>query len=185
MLFHFDITLNDDDYLAYNRFHMIRSPYGAKTLRNFRLVLTAIVALFLIPTLSRTGFSPYSLIAIIPSLAILTVMQLLLPTVLVSSVKSQIKKAKKTGKPAYSPKAEIEFYEDFFVETTDENRSEIKYSAIERISVVDGKYIYIHVNSVMSYIVHVSLLDTAEKYDAFMAFLATKCDKIKEYTPKR
>ena len=185
MLFQFSVALNDDDYLAYNRFHMMRSPYGAKTLRNFRLVLVAIVALFLIPTLSQTGFSPYSLIAVIPSLAILTVMQLLLPTVLMSSVKSQLKRLKKEGKPAYSPKAEIEFYDDYFVETTDENRSEIKYSAVERVSVVDCKYIYIHVNSVMSYIVPVALLDTSEKYDAFMAFLASRCDKIEEYLPKR
>lgn len=185
MQFQFNVTLNDDDYLAYNRFHMIRSPYGAKTLRNFRIVLVAIVALFLLPTLSHVGLTPYALIAIIPSLAVLTVMQLLLPTVLMSSVKSQLKKLKKEGKPAYSPKAEIEFYEDYFVETTDDNRSEIKYSAVERVSVVDGKYIYIHVNSIMSYIVPIALLDTAEKYDAFMAFLAAKCDKIDEYLPKK
>lgn len=184
MLFQFNVTLNDDDYLAYNRFHMIRSPYGAKTLRNFRIVLAAIVVLFMIATVSQTGF-PYALIAIIPSLIVLTVMELLLPTFLVSSVKSQLKKLKKAGKPAYSPSAVIEFYEDSFVETTDGNRSELKYSTVERISVVDGKYIYIHVNSIMSYIVPVALLDTAEKYDSFMEFLASKCDKIDEYLPKK
>ena len=41
----------------------------------------------------------------------------------------------------YSPSAVIEFYEDVFIETTPDNKTERKYSAIERISIVDNKVV--------------------------------------------
>ena len=72
----------------------------------------------------------------------------------------------------YSPSSVIEFYEDVFIETTPDNKTEQKYSAIERISVVDNKVVYIHVNNIMSYILPFSCFESKEQYNEFFAQIA-------------
>ena len=81
----------------------------------------------------------------------------------------------------YSPIADMEFYEETFIETTPDNKTERKYSAIERVSVVDDKIIYIHVNNIMSYILPFSSFESKEQFDAFLAFIKTKCETIDTY----
>ena len=63
----------------------------------------------------------------------------------------------------------MEFFDEYFTETTPQNKTEQKYDSIERISVIQGKTIYIHVNNVMSYLLPVSCFDSKEQYDAFNA----------------
>ena len=81
----------------------------------------------------------------------------------------------------YSPESIMEFYEDRLVETTSDNKTELKYSAVERISIVDHKMIYIHVNNVMSYILPISSFESREQYDRFLGFIRTKCANIDIY----
>ena len=71
----------------------------------------------------------------------------------------------------YSPSSVLEFYEDRFIETTEEKRTEQKYSAVERISIVDNKMIYIHVNNIMSYMLPLSCFESKEQYDCFFDFI--------------
>ena len=42
MNFQFDVKLNDKDYIDFNRFMIIRSPYGKKQIRDFRLTLAVV-----------------------------------------------------------------------------------------------------------------------------------------------
>ena len=88
-------------------------------------------------------------------------------------------------------------YEDFFkdlgyedvkelgpgeiVEITPDNKTETNYSAVERISIVDNKMIYIHVNNVMAYILPISCFESTEQYNSFMDFIKTKCSDIDVY----
>ena len=81
----------------------------------------------------------------------------------------------------YSPSAVIEFYEDKIVETTPDNKSEYKYSGVERISLVDNKVIYIHLNNIMAYILPVSCFENMEQYNAFLGFITTKCANFDKY----
>ena len=81
----------------------------------------------------------------------------------------------------YSPSSVIEFYEDSFVETTPDNKTEQRYASIERISIVDNKMIYIHVNNIMAYILPLSCFETKEQYDEFFEFIKTKCFNIDIY----
>ena len=89
---------------------------------------------------------------------------------------------KKNGKLAYSPKAELIFFEDCFVETTESNKTEQKYSSIERISIIEGRIIYIHVNNVIAFLLPVAAFDSWELYDAFLEFIKTKCENIDTYS---
>ena len=81
----------------------------------------------------------------------------------------------------YSPASDMEFYDECFIETTPENKCEQKYSAIERISVITDKVIYIHVNNVMSYILPFSSFESGEQWNDFLSFIKTKCANIDVY----
>ena len=82
---------------------------------------------------------------------------------------------------AYSPSAVLEFYEDGFVETTEQNKTEQKYTSVERISIVNNKMIYIHVNNIMAYILPIACFETEEQYYAFVEFMKMKCGIVDVY----
>ena len=81
----------------------------------------------------------------------------------------------------YSPVSEMEFYDECFVEITPDNKTEQKYSAIERVSVITDKVVYIHVNNVMSYILPLSCFESKEQYNNFLDFVRSKCANIDVY----
>ena len=181
MLFHFNVNLNDQDYLDYNIFWMLRSPYGKKQLIKFRMLLTLIFAVACFFVLFNGNFSQNSFWAIIPLLILFIVVQVLFNTFFIHALKGQLKSQKKTGKMGYSPSAKIEFHEETFVETTPNNKTEQKYTAVERISVIENKSIYIHVNTVMAYILPFSSFTSTAQYEEFLAFMKTKCENIDTY----
>ena len=81
----------------------------------------------------------------------------------------------------YSPESFIEFFEEGFSETTPDNKTEHKYTAIERVSLVDNKMIYIHVNNIMAYMLPLSCFETKEQFDEFIEFLESKCSNFDIY----
>lgn len=181
MKFQFNVNVNDQDYLDYNTFWMIRSPYGKKQIKTFRIIITVLFAIFISISLFSGGFSLESIFGVIPMVIVLSLTQIFLTRFFSWSLKGHIKTLKKSGKMGYSPESVIEFYEESFVETTPENKTEHKYSAIERISVVDNKMIYIHVNNVMSYMLPLSSFESKKQYDSFFDFIKTKCANIDIY----
>lgn len=181
MNFKFKVNISDQDYLDYNTFWMLRAPYGKKQIKNIRIIITAFFAIFILISLFLGNFSANSFLSIIPLLVILLLTQIFLNKYFVWSLKGQIKTLKKRGKMAYSPDSVIEFLEDNFIETTPDNKTEQKYFAIERVSIVDNKTIYIHINNVMAYILPLSCFESKEQYDNFLNFISTKCANIDIY----
>ncbi len=171
MNFSFNVNLTDKDYLEYNKFWALRSPYGKKQLRQFRLIIGAIIIAFALISLISGGFSLDSFIGIIPLLILFVVFQALLKPLFKLSLKAQMKTLKKSGKMGYAPSATIECGDDSFTEITPDNKTEQKYSAIERVSVVDGKVIYIHINNVMSYILPIVSFESKAHYESFIEFI--------------
>ena len=181
MKFQFNVKVNDQDYLDYNTFWMIRSPYGKKQIKTFRITIAVIFAIFISISLFSGGFSIESIIGIIPMLIVLSLTQIFLTRFFSWSLKVTVKNLKKSGKMGYSPESVIEFNEESFIETTPENKTEHKYSAIERISIIENKMIYIHINNVMSYMLPLSSFESKEQYDSFFEFIKTKCVNIDIY----
>ena len=181
MRFAFDIRLTDEDYLNYNIFWMLRSPYGKKEIVKFRLLFTAVLGILCFLFLLSGGFSKESLLGVVPYLIAFLLVQALTNAIFTWSLKRQIKSLKKKGKMGYSPTSEMVFFEDSFTETTPDKRIEEKYTSIERISILSDKVIYIHVNNVMSYIVPMSCFSSREEGDAFLGFLKEKCQNIDTY----
>ena len=181
MKFQFNVKVNDQDYLDYNTFWMIRSPYGKKQIKTFRITIAVIFAIFISISLFSGGFSIESIVGIIPMLIVLSLTQIFLTRFFSWSLKGTVKNLKKSGKMGYSPESIIEFYEESFIETTPENKTEHKYSAVERISIIENKMIYIHINNVMSYMLPLSSFESKEQYDSFFEFIKTKCVNIDIY----
>lgn len=181
MLYRFEIKLNDEDYLKYNKFWMFRSPYGKKQIISMRLSLVAIALICAFISLFGGGFSLEAFLGIIPILLVLILVQLLLKPSFGWTLKSQIKHLKKQGKPGYSAEAVLEFFEDSFTETTPDNKTENKYSAVERISLVDGEMIYLHVNNLLAYILPVKCFESREQFESFLEFIKQKCGNVEVY----
>ena len=102
------------------------------------------------------------------------------PSILTFFLKQTLKSQKKTGKAGYSPNSQIEFYDDYFTETTSDGKTENKYSAVERISILD-EYVYIHINSLMAYILPQSAFSSDEQYNDFLSFITSKCSVVDKY----
>ncbi len=181
MYFRFNINISDKDYLEYNKFWMIKSPYGKKQIAQYRVILAIFFLVISFVYLIFRDFSTDAFIGIIPYWILFAIVQLLFNSFFVWILKGQLKSLRKKGKMGYSPVAEMEFHEETFVETTPENKTEQKYTAIERVSVIADKVIYIHVNNVMSYILPRSCFESKENYDAFLEFIKTKCANIDIY----
>lgn len=181
MRFQFYVTMNDADYLDFNCFWMIRSDYGRAQISKMRGTMVLIAALIWGVTWIFSGFALSSLWGLIPIGAVLAFLQLTLKRFLTFSIKGQIQSLKKSGKLAYSPEGTIEFYDDCFVEITPENKTEIRYTAIESVSVLPQKAIYIHLDTVRAHILMYQAFESGAQYDEFVEFLKTKTANVRVY----
>lgn len=181
MKFKFNVNTTDRDYLDYNKFWMLRSHYGKKQMLSFRIVIAIFFGAYIFIFLYGHNFTTDSFISIVPMVILLIIFELLFSSLFVLFLKCLLKSLKKKGKMGYSPSSTIEFYEDSFVEITPDNKTEQRYSSIERISIVDDKMVYIHVNNIMAYILPLSCFERKEQYADFLEFIKTKCENIDIY----
>ena len=181
MHFKFNVNVSEQDYLDYNIFWMIKSPYGKKQIIQFRVILLVLFGIASLYSLWQGGFSNDSLITVTSYLILLAIVQFALNPFFVWVTKAHIKSLRKNGKMGYSPISEIEFHESSFIETTPTNKTEQSYVAVERISIVSDKMIYIHVNNIMAYIIPFASFDSQEQFDDFLTFIRTKCSNIDIY----
>lgn len=181
MNFKFDVTLTDTDYYDFNKFWMLYSHYGKKNMLSIRLTAVGIVVILALLYLFGNGFSAEGITGVIPMLLVLAIFELGLTPFMQFFLKQQIKSMHKTGKMPYSPSAVVEFNESTFSETTPLNKTVHLYSAIERISVINNKIIYIHVNNIMAYLLPYSSFSNREEYEKLLAFLKEKCKNVDFY----
>ena len=171
MKYQFQVSLTEDDYLAFNLFHALRSPYGAKNTMRIRILTDLILVLFVAILFIFDGVNVGTVMAAVAMLIYIIVVHLCYKRILTSTIKRTIKAQKKKGKVAFSPLATMEFFEDHFVESTEENRTEQKYTVVERISVVENRYVYLHTNNIMAYILPFACFESKEQYQEFLEFL--------------
>lgn len=174
MKFRLNINVTEQDYLDYNYFWLLKSHYGKKQLMSTRIMLAVILGLAAVAIVLITGFNSASAFSIGLLMVWLVIMELLLPKFTASQTKATIKRLKKKGKMAYSPKAVMEFYEDYFTEDCEIAKTEQKYRAIERVSIVENKVVYIHVNNLNAYIVPLSAFESEAECREFLDFIKTK-----------
>ena len=181
MLFRFNIKQTDEDYLEFKKFWMLRSHYGKKQITTFRISIAVIIGVVILLSLFGGGFSLDAFWGVIPYIILLALFEIGVVPFFTIFLKLTVKNLKKSGKMGYSPKSVMEFYDDEFTEATDENETRQKYSAIERVSIVTGKNIYIHINNLMAYILPWYCFDSNDQRDSFIQFIRTKCENVDVY----
>ena len=179
MKFSFEINLSDSDYFDFNKFIIY---HKRKQLINLSRLIVAIMyfvfALFFALWLKD---GPILILAEVIWLLAAVLLFVFTKQHHLLSVKKQIKSFKKKGKQLYSPVSYMEFYDDFFCETTENEKNELKYEAIESVSIIKGKIIYLHKNDAINFLIPVICFETNEQYAAFISFIKTKCPKIDFY----
>ena len=135
MLFEINVKLNDDDYLKFNEFLLIRSYYGKKQMMNRRILIALITLIIGAVVLFRYGLSDALLFASIYCF-VMAIYQIFLNKLTQRSIRRRIKFLKKKGKLKYSPESVMRFYDDVLSEITPDEKTERKYSALERVSIV-------------------------------------------------
>ena len=175
MQFQFDLTLSEEDYVAYNCFHAFQSPQGRKTVKRSRIFFIVFMSL-----MTLIGLTISVIFGAL--LAILTVVYMVLFQKIVErNIGKQILRLKKTGKLPFDATTTLEFYEDKLIETTPSARTERNYDKFERICVLEGRYIFLYDSSVTAYILPVAQVGDQENQAAFLSFMAKKCSAIEYY----
>ena len=177
--------ITEQDYYDYNKFVMFRSPYGRKQIKSTRLFIAILCLILFVVFFVIGGFSVSSFISSIPYLILLVIMELLVMPIFKITLNMQLKNLKKSGKLIYSPSSVIDFYDDKFIETTDEGKTEFVYAAVERVSVVADKEVYIHINQVLAYIISMQCFNSKEQYEGFLKFLEEKNLKLERYSSNK
>ena len=179
--FKFDVTLTDKDYLDLNLFVALKSHYGKGQMRKLRVLFAVFICVAALLSLIGGGFSPEAFLFLIPYAVLLIVFEALLVPFFALSIKGNIKALKKQGKMAFHPVSAIEFFDESITETTPEHTTKLTYSALERISEVDGNVIYLHLNSLAAYILPRTVFESDSQYKDFLAFIKTKCANFDTY----
>lgn len=184
MDFRYEINLDDDDYMEFNLFHQIRSYYGKKMQSVLRRTIWILGIAIGILIVAMGDFTSDSLFYGILFAALMFIFSFLPKPFLTWSVKRAVKKLKKEGKQYYTPYSVMEFSEETFKEETPDERSERRYNTLERISIVEGRYVYLHQNAAGAYIIPYTVFKSEDEYRAFIDFLGTKCKDIDYYPSK-
>lgn len=174
MLYLFHIRLTEKDYYAFNLFHMLRSPYGKPSVRMVRIILAVLTVL--VVGLELYPFTdPTQILSAVLYLIGISLLQLLVHPFFILILKLNIRQMKKAGKLPYSSESTMEFYDATFKEITPGQSSELTYDKLERISVVRGQAIYMHLNNLGGYIIPENCFPTPADAENFIQFLKTKC----------
>lgn len=181
MNFQFNVELTEEEYLDYNRFIMFKSPYNAnRTSKIFDIVLVVVLILGALAFILNLLLGEVD-VTMIVCLVIIALCKFGYKPLLSFLLSYQIKSLKKKGKLPYSSSATVEFYEDRITEVTDSIRTEVLYSSVEKISILSGKFVYIHINSSMAYILPMRSFESEAQYTSFVEFIEAKTVKADVY----
>ena len=177
MYFRFDVFLTDEDYMDFNTFILLNSEQNIKNYRKLSIFCVIIFLISGIVAVVNTG----SLLAFVGVLPFAVAGVFGVKPFIVNFTKRQIKANLKKGKKPYSPEAVMEFFDEWFSETTPENATQQKYNAIEKIWVSEKGTVYIFINNYQAYNIPYRTFHAPEEFDCFMNFMHTKCADIKFY----
>lgn len=175
MEYRFDITLTEEDYIAYNQFHAFESPQGKKQMKRSRLLLVGITAVLIVSLGLHMGRNTVFAFYTAAMVLYLVVYLLFYKKIVMFFLKRHIKRTKKQGKLPYEPVVTMEFYADHFVEIAPSSRTEQRYSSIERIYVVPDQFVLLYLNTITAGILPISQLRQQVELEDFLAFLSEKC----------
>ncbi|MBQ7860768.1 MAG: YcxB family protein [Clostridia bacterium] len=179
MHFSFDVKLTDADYIRYNEFALKNSSVSKKTDVSNKILVSLIFIAFAINLVVTEGITPTTVVGIILLCACELIFLLGYKkwnSVFTKSFTRMLVKGR--AKKPYTPESVLEFYDDFFKEIAPDNKSEVNYTAIDRICVIMNQYAFIFIDGMRGYIVPFECFRDKEEENAFLAFLGTLTKNI-------
>ena len=177
MLFKFECITTDKDYYEFNKYHMTDSPDVKKSGLIGKLYVPVIFLIMFIYYIIR-GDDWYTLSFALILFSIVSVIWFFsLKPLSLFILKLHIRFMKKNGKLPYSNYATLEFFDDYFVEITENTKTEVKYDAVFKVRVNEPKAIYIYQNSVLAYIIPFDVFVSDAERDKFIEFICQKTNK--------
>lgn len=180
MKFKFNVNTTEEDYFEFNKFCRFMLPSAKKVINNMHFTFT-FFAVFFMGILVWCWRIPLNIISAFVFLIILVLVQFSIKPMMLSSMKKSIASDKRNGKIRYMLSATLEFYDDKFIETTEDTKTEQKYKMVEQVSIVKDKIIYIHISDAIAYILPFSCFDSDNQANEFLEFLKSKCAVVKFY----
>ncbi len=178
-MFEFNITLDDNDYLLFNQYHIFNSRSGKKSLIFSRFIVPYICLMVII--IFGIAGSDFELILI--EAILMTIISIwwivFYKKNIIKSINKRIMKMKKVGKLPYSKESIIKFDDEKIHEITPNTESITKYTLIEKIAVTENA-IYIYFSSVQAYILPVSAFSEEMEKLKFLEFINTKAEISKQ-----
>ena len=95
MEFRFDVNLTEKDFLDFNMFHAMKSPYGKKGIKAFRISISGLLLLIAATVMFVSDFSSFSLIYAAIMVVVTAILQFFIPRFFFSSIKNSIKRMHK------------------------------------------------------------------------------------------
>ena len=179
MNYKFDINLTLEDYIYYNKFWSFKSPYGKGQLASLRIMVAIIGLIGMFFVFLRSRFTLEGIIGYVVLGITFTLLELFIDKLMAKTLSSHIRSLEKKGKANYSAKSTLEFLEDRMSELNENGKLEFYYDSVERISIILGKTVYIHVTNVLAQIIPFSCFNSGEELSLFVDFLKEKCKNAK------
>lgn len=178
MLYQLDLTFTEEDYLASDYFFSLQSMTAKKHIRKGFLRTSAILAAFVVLVFLVSGWTTWSI-----AYAVFVGLYFLLHIVLYRPrVKRRLRKTLKSRCAAFPRATKMEFYEDKFVEYTPEKRIEQTYKTLEKICLINDRYVYLCECNSLVYILPISQMRAQLNQDEFLHFLYSKCSTVETYS---
>lgn len=184
MHFSFNVKLTDDDYLLFNEFALKNSNMNKKADIITKALISIIFILSALNLIITNGINTVSVVAA----GFLIVMWLIF---MLCSKKANAVFTRfftrmlikgKVKKP-YTPDSVLEFYDEYFKEIAPDNKSEINYSAIDKVTFVNGKYVFLFLDQIRGYVVPFNCFESEAQQNAFIDFITSVCNKT-EFSDK-
>lgn len=185
MVFQLEITLKKEDYLEFNRFHNLESTYGKMQIRKMLLIFLGVIALLSVLIILVNGWSDFSITYIVVLGIFIAIYLALYKKLVLQNLKSQIKWMEKTGKLPFEPVTKLEFHEDRLIEICPSKRIEQEYALLERICIVEGRFILLYTSSIGAHILPWSQINAQLDQEALLAFLTSKCSTVERYPAEK
>lgn len=182
-MFEFKVNLNDDDYIAFNKYVLLNNPASRKninkTKRSGPIMFYSIgIAVFIL----SHDFTFFLIeMALITVISIVWVMNS--DKIYAKSVENNIKNFMKEGEAPYNDKESvITFNNETFDEISKNIDSKTKYSIVKKVAVTE-EAVYIFINATRAYILPTRIFSDNEEKEKFIEFINSKVDCIHSEEP--
>lgn len=186
MRFRLNAAINDEEYIDFNKFNLLRSPYGRSyMIKNVILVdiCLGVVAIgFLLTALLFDSFA--LLAAFLLFAAAAGAYPFVLPKLLIIKMEKQIRPLLASGEPVYTREQAIEFHDDILISDNGKEINKVEYANIDRICISDG-HIYVFTKIKIAYIIKISDFDSREEYSRFLDFIEDRFERVEFYLANR